>query len=109
MPLEDAARELVRARIAFDAAKARYDEQRITVHNALVNAQQDSIAIDGYRITHSPDTVSHSLNRQLLNESLVRHAIPEDTIAAILTESTKETPRSGDIIMRRLPEPTDDE
>lgn len=109
MPLEDAARELVRARIAFDAAKARYDDQRIAVHNALVNAQQDSIAIDGYSITHSPDTVTRSLNRQLLNESLVRHSVPEPTIAAILTESTKESPRSGDIIMRRLPEPADDE
>ena len=109
MPLEDAARELVRARLAFDAAKTRYDEQRITVHNALVNAQQDSIAIDGYRITHSPDTVTRSLNRGLLNESMVRHAIPEATITTILAESTKESPRSGDIIMRRLPEPADDE
>ena len=109
MPLEDAARELVRTRLAFDVAKARYDEQRITVHNALVNAQQDSISIDGYRITHSPDTVTRSLNRGLLNESLHRHAIPEPTIAAILTESTKESPRSGDITMRRLPEPADDE
>jgi hypothetical protein len=109
MPLEDTARQLVRARIAFDAAKARYDEQRIAVHNAPVNAQQDSIAIDGYRITHSPDTVARSLNRELLNASLLRHSIPEPTITAILTESTKETPRSGDIIMRRLPEPADDE
>lgn len=109
MLLEESARELVKARLAFDAIKARYDEQRIAVHNALVNEKRDSISIDGYRISHSSDTVTRSLNRDLLNESLHRHKIPGATITTILAESTKESTRSGDIIMRRLPEPTDDE
>jgi hypothetical protein len=56
MSIKSEARKLLDVRTRFEQCEQEYENQRLVVHNALVNGNQEFIDVDGFRISHVPES-----------------------------------------------------
>jgi hypothetical protein len=109
MSIESEAKNLLAARERLERCEQEYEDQRLVVHNALVNDNREFIDLDGFRITHVPESCMMMLTQEGLRAELLRRGLGEPDILAIIAASKVETPRGSTIRVVKLkpdsPEP----
>ena len=95
MSVESKAKELLSLRARLDQCEHDYENQRLDVHNALVNAGLEFIEVDGFKIAHVPESTVMLFRRDLLKQELLSRGLSEAVVVAIMSASKEETTRDG--------------
>jgi hypothetical protein len=102
MNLESEAKKLLAARKHFEQCEQEYENQRLVVHNALVNANQEFIDVDGFRIAHVPESNVMIFTKEGLRSELIRRGLGEAAIAQVIASSKTEAERDSIIRITKL-------
>lgn len=90
MPIENEARKLLELKRKLEQTEYEYEEQRINVHNILVNSVQQYIEIDGFKISKVYDYAQLIFNRDLLKQQLRNDGLTDEQINGIIARSKEE-------------------
>jgi len=95
-------KKLLAARKRLEQCEQEYESQRLVVHNALVNSNQEYIDVDGFRITHVPESTVMIFTQDGLRAELLRRGLREPAITQVIASSKTEAARDSIIRITKL-------
>ncbi len=102
MSIESESKKLLVARERLEQCEQEYENQRLVVHNALVNGNQEFIDVDGFRIAHVPESTLMMFTQDGLRAELIRRGLREPAIAQVIASSKTEAARDSIIRITKL-------
>ena len=102
MSVEIEVRKLLSTRRQLEQCEQEYENQRLTVHNALVNLNREFVDVDGFRIAHVPESTVMIFTQDGLRAELQRRGLSETAIAQVIASSKTESARDSIIRITKL-------
>lgn len=90
MILEEEARLLLKLKQELEDKEKEYEDQRLIVHNKLVNRTPSQIEIDGFRISKIDDYTQMRFDKDLLLQELKNKGLTDSQISVIIAGSKAE-------------------
>lgn len=95
MPIEQAAAELLRAKVAFENAECELNRKRDNMYNELTRTQQNQYSYDGYIFSKTEELQYASTNKQLLINAVMAADIPEGVKNSIISAALQDRIRQS--------------